>query len=88
MDYQLIIKTDEHGQPMIDGYTGQLPPAATFTVTGSEAEDADPWTRLVLINDVIIDTGAVTGVKVGAQDRDLRPLRRAATARPGCPQDR
>jgi hypothetical protein len=71
MDYQLIIKTDEHGQPMIDGYTGQLPPAATFTVTGNEAEDEDPWTRLVLINDVIIDTGAVTGVRVGARDREV-----------------
>jgi len=72
MDYQLIIKTDEHGRPVIDGYTGQLPPAATFTVTGSEAEDEDPWTRLVLINDVIIDTGAVTGVRIGAQHRDIR----------------
>jgi hypothetical protein len=71
MDYQLIIKTDERGQPVIDGYTGQLPPDAIFTVTGSEAEDADPWTRLVVFNDVIIDTGAVTGVKVGAQHRDI-----------------
>lgn len=67
MDYQLIIKTDERGQPTIEGYTGQLPPGATFTVTGSEDEDADPWTRLVVVNDVIIDTGAVTGVRVGAQ---------------------
>lgn len=66
MDYQLIIKTDERGRPVIDGYTGELPPSAIFTVTGSEAEDEDPWTRLILINDVIIDTGAVTGVKVGA----------------------
>jgi hypothetical protein len=65
MDYQLIIKTDERGQPTIDGYTGQLPSAATFTVTGSEAEDEEPWTRLVVVNDVIIDTGAVTGVRVG-----------------------
>lgn len=69
MDYQLIIKTDERGLPRIDGYTGQLPPAATLTVTGSEAEEADPWTRLVVVNDVIIDTGAVTGVRVGAEHR-------------------
>ncbi len=72
MDYQLTIKTDEHGRPRIDGYTGQLPPAATFTVTGSEAVDEDPWTRLVVINDVVIDTGAVTGVKIGAQHGDAR----------------
>lgn len=72
MDYQLIIKTDEHGRPRIDAYTGPLPPTATFTVTGSEAEDADPWTRLIVINDVVIDTGAVTGVKVGARDGDTR----------------
>lgn len=72
MDYQLTIKTDERGQPRIDGYTGPLPPAATFTITGSEAEDADPWTRLVVVNDVVIDTGAVTGVRVGAQHRDVR----------------
>ncbi len=65
MDYQLTIKTDERGQPRIDGYTGQLPPAATFTITGSEAEDADPWAGLIILNDVIIDTGAVTGVRVG-----------------------
>ena len=64
MDYQLIIKTDEHGRPRIDGYTGPLPLAATLTVTGSEAEDADPWTRLIVINDVVIDTGTVSGVKV------------------------
>ena len=50
MDYQLIIKTDEHGRPSIDGYTGPLPPAATFTVTGSEAEEADPWIRIIVIN--------------------------------------
>jgi hypothetical protein len=72
MDYQLIIKTDEHGQPRIDGYTGQLPPAATFTVTGNEDDDVDPWTRLVIFNDAIIDTGAVTGVRVGAQHHDLQ----------------
>jgi hypothetical protein len=75
MDYQLIIKTDERGQPRIDGYTGQLPPAAIVTVTGSEAEDAEPWTRLVVVNDVIIDTGAVTGVRVGAQHRDAQAPR-------------
>jgi hypothetical protein len=67
MDYQVIIKTDERGQPRIDGYTGQLPPGAIFTVTGYEDEDAEPWTRLVVVNDVIIDTGAVTGVRVGAR---------------------
>ena len=67
MDYQLIIKTDEHGQPTIDGYTGQLPPGATFTVTGSEDDDAEPWIRIIVVNDVIIDTGAVTGVRVGAE---------------------
>lgn len=72
MDYQLIIKTDERGQPTIDGYTGQLPPAATFTVTGTEDEDAEPWTRLIVVNDVIIDTGAVTGVRVGAQHRAVQ----------------
>ena len=72
MDYQLIIKTDEHGRPRIDGYTGPLPPAATLTITGSEAEDADPWTRLIVINDVIIDTGTVAGVKVGTQHGDTR----------------
>ena len=70
MDYQLIIKTDEHGRPRIDGYTGPLPRAATFTVTGSETEDANPWTRLIVINDVIIDTGTVAGVKVGTQHGD------------------
>jgi hypothetical protein len=70
MDYQLIIKTDERGQPRIDGYTGQLPPDAIFTVTGNEDEDTEPWTRLVVVNDVIIDTGAVTGVRVGAQHSD------------------
>jgi len=68
MDYELIIKTDEHGQPTIEGYTGQLPPTATFTVTGSEDDDdTDPWTRLVIFNDAIIDTGAVTGVRVAAR---------------------
>lgn len=67
MDYQLIIKTDEHGQPTIDGYTGQLPPGATFTVAGSEDADAEPWIRIIVVNDVIIDTGAVTGVRVGAE---------------------
>ena len=72
MDYQLIIKTDEHGRPRIDGYTGPLPPDATLTITGSEAEEADPWTRLIIINDVIIDTGMVAGVKVGAQHGDTR----------------
>ena len=70
MDYQLIIKTDEHGRPRIDGYTGPLPPAATLTITGSEAEDADPWTRLIIVNDVVIDTGTVAGVKVGTQHGD------------------
>ena len=79
MDYQLIIKTDERGQPRIEGYTGQLPSAATFTVTGSEAEDAEPWTRLVVVNDVIIDTGAVAGVRVGAQHRDVRAPHSAAS---------
>jgi len=69
MDYQLIIKTDERGQPRIDGYTGQLPLDAIFTVTGHEDEDTE-WTRLVVVNDVIIDTGAVTGVRVGAQHSD------------------
>lgn len=67
MDYQLTIKTDERGQPRIEGYTGQLPPTATFTVTGSEAENADPWIRIIIFNDVIIDTGAVTGVRVGVR---------------------
>ena len=70
MDYQLIIKTDERGQPRIDGYAGQLPPDAIFTVSGNEDEDTEPWTRLVVVNDVIIDTGAVTGVRVGAQQSD------------------
>ncbi|MGB6575535.1 MAG: hypothetical protein WBF20_27940 [Trebonia sp.] len=72
MDYQLIIKTDERGQPRIDGYTDQLPPDAIFTVTGSEDEDTEPWTRLVVVNDVIIDTGAVTGVRVSAEHRDAQ----------------
>ena len=72
MDYQLIIKTDEQGRPRIDGYTGPLPPAATFTITGSEAEEADPWIRVIIINDVVIDTGAVTGVKIGARHGDAR----------------
>jgi len=67
MDYQLIITTDEHGQPRIDGYTGQLPPDATFTVTGNEDDDTEPWSRIIVVNDVIIDTGAVTGVRIGAQ---------------------
>jgi len=70
MDYQLIIKTDERGQPRIDGHTGQLPPDAIFTVTGSEDEDTEPWSRIIVVNDVIIDTGAVTGVRVGAQRSD------------------
>ena len=72
MDYQLIIKTDEQGRPRIDGYTGPLPPAATLTVTGSEAEEVDPWIRIIIINDVVIDTGAVSGVKVGARHDDAR----------------
>jgi hypothetical protein len=72
MDYQLIIKTDEHGRPRIDGYTGPLPPAATFTITGSEDEDADPWIRIIVINDVVIDSGTVAGVKVGTQHGDAR----------------
>jgi hypothetical protein len=67
VDYQLIIKTDEHGQPRIDGYTGSLPPDATFTVTGSEAADEDPWASLIVVNDVIIETGAVTGVRAGVR---------------------
>jgi hypothetical protein len=70
MDYQLIITTDERGQPRIDGYAGQLPPDAVFTVTGHEDEDTEPWTRIVVVNDVIIDTGAVTGVRVGAPRSD------------------
>ena len=70
MDYELTIKTDEHGQPRIDEYAGQLPPDATFTITGSEAEDDEPWTRLIVVNDVIIDTGAVTGVRVGVQHKE------------------
>jgi hypothetical protein len=70
MNYQLIIETDERGQPRIGGYAGQLPPDATFTVTGHEDEDTEPWTRLVVVNDVIIDTGAVTGVRVGARHSD------------------
>jgi hypothetical protein len=80
MDYQLIIKTDERGLPRIDGYTGQLPPDAIFTVTGSEDEDTEPWTRLVVVNDVIIDTGAVSGVRVGAQRE--RHLPAAGARRP------
>ena len=72
MDYELIIKTDEQGRPRIDGYTGPLPLNATFTVTGSEAEDSDPWIRIIIINDVVIDTAAVTGVMVGAQHGDIR----------------
>ena len=72
MDYQLIIKTDEHGRPRIDGYTGPLPPDATLTITGSEAEEADPWIRVIIINDVVIDTGMVAGVKVGTQHGDTR----------------
>jgi len=56
-----------HGQPTIDGYTGQLPPGATFTVTGSEDDDAETWIRIIVVNDVIIDTGAVTGVRAGAE---------------------
>jgi len=67
VDYQLIIKTDEHGQPRIEGYTGSLPPDATFTVAGSEAADEDPWASLIVVNDIIIETGAVTGVRVGAR---------------------
>ena len=70
MDYQLIITTDQRGQPRIDRYTGQLPPDAIFTVTGHEDEDSEPWTRLVVVNDVIIDTGAVTGVRVGARQSE------------------
>jgi len=69
MDYELTIRTDEHGQPRIDGYTTQLPPDATFTITGSEAEDDEPWTRLIVVNDVIIDTGAVTGVRASFTGR-------------------
>jgi hypothetical protein len=71
MDYQLIITTDERGQPRIDGYTGQLPPDAIFTVTGHEDEDTEPWTRLIVVNDVIIDTGAVTGVRAGARHSEV-----------------
>ena len=72
MDYQLIIKTDERGPAGVRAAPGQLPTDAIFTVTGSEDEDTEPWTRLVVVNDVIIDTGAVTGVRVGAQHRDTQ----------------
>jgi hypothetical protein len=67
VDYQLIIRTDEHGQPRIEGYTGPLPPDAAFTIAGSEAVDEDPWASLIVVNDIIIETGAVTGVRVGAR---------------------
>jgi hypothetical protein len=72
MEYQLIIKTDEHGQPRIEGYTGPLPPGATFTIAGSEAAEEDPWASLIIINDIIIQTGAVTGVRIGAQHDSSR----------------
>jgi hypothetical protein len=67
MEYQLIIKTDEHGQPRIEGYTGPLPPDAAFTIAGSEAAEEDPWASLIVVNDIIIETGAVTGVRVGTR---------------------
>ena len=75
MEYQLIIKTDDHGQPRIEGYTGPLPPGATFTIAGSEVENEDPWASLIIVNDVIIETGAVTGVRVSAaHDGTQAPL--------------
>jgi hypothetical protein len=74
MEYQLIIKTDEHGQPRIDGYAGTLPPDATFTIAGSEALEEDPWASLIVVNDIIIETGEVTGVRVGARHDGTRPL--------------
>jgi hypothetical protein len=67
MEYQLIIKTDEHGQPRIEGCTGPLPPDATFTIAGSEAVEEDPWASLIVVNDIIIETGSVTGVRVGTR---------------------
>jgi hypothetical protein len=78
-DYQITIMTDEHGQPRITGHQGLLPPEATFTITGSEEDDIDPWTRLVVFNDVVIDTGAVTGVRIGTQ-----PHRRASAELEDC----
>jgi hypothetical protein len=72
MEYQLIIKTDEHGQPRIEGHTGPLPPGATFTIAGSEAEEEDPWASLIIINDIIIETGAVSGVRISARHDGTR----------------
>lgn len=56
MQYQLVIKTDANGRPHIDMAT-PLIPNATYTITGAEEVEEDPWTRLIVVNDIVIDTG-------------------------------
>lgn len=60
-EFKIEIKTGPDGTPRIEVAEGVLPPNATMTITGSENEDADPWVQFIVINDVVINTGAVTG---------------------------
>lgn len=56
MAYQLVIKTDAHGLPMIETTTPLLPDA-TYTINGAEEVGEDPWVELIVINDIVIHTG-------------------------------
>lgn len=77
MEYRIVVQTDEHGRPRIVESSGPLPDNATLTITGSEEEGEAPWVRLTLHNHVVIDTGAVTGVRLGAQQSESLARTRA-----------
>jgi hypothetical protein len=77
MEYRIVVQTDEHGRPRIVESSGPLPDNATFTITGSEEEGEAPWVRLGLYNFVVIDTGVVTGVRLGAQQSESLARTRA-----------
>jgi hypothetical protein len=62
--YKLVIRTGADGQPRIAECEGPLLPDATYTVTGGADGDGDEWTQLIVINDVVIDTGQVTGHRI------------------------
>jgi hypothetical protein len=70
VEYRLIVKTDEHGRPRIEGSSGELPANATLTITGSEEAGEAPWVRMAVFNDVIIDTGVVRGARVATKQGD------------------